>query len=257
MEPIVSGTTTERVIRAGLVVILVGAFAVWYLRDGMTVYPQDNVRDLVRSLGLELDPLPAINPMITADAATHVADKLRPQDDLQAVSPWLGQPTFEHEDNAYYVGPGGHLRLRIVRERIAETAWTPGTYSETDLRWQIRIGYALSIVGLILLARFVHILTTRVVLTEAGLKLRGKPLIPWEAMTGLRTDAYAGRGYVELDFRTERRSGAVRLDSYVIKELPAILQRICERRGFNDPTVPLGHGRAGSPSSADPGAAED
>lgn len=238
MEPITSGTTMERIVRAGFMLVLVSGFAAWYLWDGLVKYPEDNVRDLVQSLGLDLDPLPAVNHEVSAHAATRVAESLGPQENLEAVTARLGEPSFRHDDDVYYVGPGGHLYLRTARGRIDSAQWRPGTHSETDLRWQTVIGCALSVVALVLAAQFIRVVLTRVTLTDAGLKMPGRPLIPWGAMTGLRADDYAARGHVELDFTLGGRSRAVQLDAYMIKEFPAILRRICESRGFPNPAAP-------------------
>ena len=74
-------------------------------------------------------------------------------------------------------------------------------------------------------------------MTGAGLKTRGRPLIPFEAMTVLRTGEHRDPQAVAVEYSIAGRKGVVRLDSYVVKELPAIVSGICEQAGFPHPTA--------------------
>ena len=58
MQAIHSGTTTERLVRAVLLVIMLTGFAAWYLWDGHVGYPRANARALIELLGRQDQPPP-------------------------------------------------------------------------------------------------------------------------------------------------------------------------------------------------------
>jgi len=97
-----------------------------------------------------------------------------------------------------------------------------------DQRWQRRIGYLLALFGVVVTVHLGRVLATRATLSDAGLRVRGTPLIPWEAITDVRADASARSGRVELAYSSGGRTKVLRLDEYVHKALPAIVAAIRE-----------------------------
>ncbi len=235
MQPISSGTTTERIARATLLVVLINGFAILFLWDGYVGYARDNARQLAQSLGLALDAPPAINPKLTAGEAQRLMQQVRKGADSGAVTAVLGEAAFTHAADAYYLGPGGHLRVIWDAGRVADVAWKEGIRSETDQALQRWIGLALGALGVILIVSFIRVVTTRVSLTEAGLKVRGKPGIPFATMTGLRPHRSGDTRRLELHYSLDGHEGSVKLDNYVVKKLPAIVEAICEQTGLPDP----------------------
>ncbi len=235
MEPIVSGTTTERIARTTLVTVLVSGFAIWFLWDGYVRYPRDNARQLLESLGLDRNQTLTINPKLTTAEARRLMGAVRnraPYDEAEAV---LGDPAIEHGDQAYYLGPGGHLRLRVASGRVAAIAWIDGVHSEMSQALQRWLGYVLGLFGLILLVRFVRVVTTRVSLTDAGLKVRGHPTVPFSAIKSLRRERSGKIGLIDLGYEVNGQKRVARLDNYVINKYDAVLTAICEQTGLADP----------------------
>lgn len=235
MEPIRSRTTTERIVRATLLMVLINGFAVAFLWDGYVGYARRNAAELVGSLGLADEASREINPALTSAEAGRLMQDVESGADAAGVAAVLGPPAIEHGDDTYYLGPGGHLRIRWDQGRVARVLWTDGVHTERDLAIQRWFGYVLAVLGVIYIIHFIRVVTTRVSLTDAGLRLGGALRIPFDAMTALRPDRSGRSGRAELEYTLDGQKGAVRLDSYVVKELPAIVTAICEQKGFTNP----------------------
>ena len=232
MQPIHSGTTGGRIARAALLVILINGFSVAYLWDGYAGYARDNVKVVVESLGLPTDPLPTIDPGLTKAEGSHLARETADAGTIAAVTAQLGEPALRHGEDMYYFGPAGHLRVKTAGARVVGADWKDGSHSAADLKWQRWIGYVLALVGLVTIVHFIRVVTTRGSLTEDGLRIGRRPAIPFDAITGLSVSSGAKDDVISVEYTLEGQSGAVRLDSYVIKQTPAIAAAIRERKGF-------------------------
>ena len=235
MQPIRSGTTTERIVRTTLLVVLTNGFAIAFLWDGYVGYARENAEQLVGSLGLKPDPFPAITPELTSVEARRFVQEVSPGTNAAAVKALLGEPTLDHGDDIYYLGPGGNLRIRLDRGRVTGVKWVDGIHPESELAHQRWIGYGLGALGVLFILHFIRVVTTCVTLTNEGLKIRGRPLIPFAAMDALQADRSGRSGRVELEYSLAGRRGLLRLDQYVVKHLPAIVAAICERKDFTNP----------------------
>ena len=235
MQSIVSGTSTERVVRTLLLMLLIDGFTVAYLWDGYVGYTRQNANEFVRLLGLPSNATPSINSTLKASEAQRIAQVIKAGDDLSAVTAVLGKPSLEQGGDAYFLGPGGWLKVQLTGNRIANVTWTNGPKTESDQQWQRWIGYSLAVVGLIFAVRLALILTTRLTLSDDGLWMRGQRLIPFDAITALRADPAGRSGCVELEYSRLGRLNRLRLDAYAYKELPRMVAAICERKGFVNP----------------------
>jgi len=235
LQSIVSGTSTERIVRTLLLMLLVDGFTIAYLWDGYVGYARQNAQELVRLLGLPPNAAPSINAAMTAAVAQRIVREVKPGGELTAITSIIGQPVLEHSGDAYYLGPGGWLKVQSSGSRIENITWTDGPKTEADQQWQRWIGYALAFGGLIVAVRLALVLATRLVLSNAGLQVNRRPLIPFDSITALRADPTGGSGCVELEYSLDGRSHRVRLDRYVFQRLPEFVATICERKGFTDP----------------------
>jgi len=235
MEPIISGTTTERIVRATLVTAMLCGAAIWFLWDGYVSYARENVQQLLQTLGLDADQELSVDPGLT-DARARELEASIPvgssHDDLKAA---LGPPSLTHKDQVYYLGPGGHLRITIERGSVAAVEWAKGIHWESSQAHQRWLGYVLAIFGLVFLVRLFRVVTTRVSLTEGGFLIRGHPEIPFAAMKSLRPESSGKVGLVDLEYDIDGRKGVIRLDDYVIREYDHMLNAICEKTGLPDP----------------------
>ena len=235
MQPIVSGTTTERIVRTTLLTVLVSAFAIAFLWDGYVGYARENAGQLIQSLGLDPDTSPPINQGLTAAKARRIIDEIEGAGTATAAKTALGEPTIERGNDTFYLAPGGHLHIRLEQSRVTDIEWVDGAHTETDQAMQRLLGQLMGLVGLALFCQFVRVLATRVSLTDAGLKVRGRSLIPFAAMTTLRAGSSGKTGLVHLEYTRNGRKGLLRLDNYVIRQSDAIIAAICEQTGFPDP----------------------
>ncbi len=250
--PIRSGTTTERLLRAALLAVVVNGFAVAFLWDGYFGYAQHNVESLVKSLGFSARQAgfasnlrQAIDPKLTRELGRSLVGRI-PDDApsklvlpaISRIAETLGEPALLNGDDAYYLGPAGHIKTHRSRGRIVSVEWVDGpAHTATDLDYQCWIGYVLGVLGLVSLGQFVRVSTTRAVLSNEGLRIRGKQLITLEAISGIR-DKREGGGTVEIEFRDGEAAGVVELDGYVYRDRDAIIEAICAAKGFANPLQP-------------------
>ncbi len=232
MEMIISGTTTERIVRATLLAVLVVVSAVAFLWDGYVGYARDNGEELARLLGVDPAIVPPGNHELTQALGREIAEETRPGTPLTAAIAELGDPTLVHGEDAYYLGPCGWLHLARDGERVVSAAWIDGKRSESDQQWQRWIGYALAVLGIIATANLLRVLATRAMLSDDGLLLRGRRLIRWDDITDLRTDLSDKDGRTELTFSVGGEPRVLRLNDYVYKTLPSLVDAIRERKQF-------------------------
>lgn len=231
-KPVRSGTTMERWLRAALLAVVINGFAAAFLWDGYFGYARENVESLVKSLGLSVEPLPAFNPNLTAELARESLDR-------QATLPAIGEPALTVGEDAYFFGPAGYIKAHRERGKSASLEWVDGpAHSATDLMYQRWIGYALGVLGLVALGHLGRVATTRAVLSDQGLAIRGKRLITIEAMHGIRDKRTTG-GTLEIEYRDGEAARSVELDSYVYRDRDAIVEAICEAKGFDNPLQPV------------------
>lgn len=235
MTPIISGTTVERIIRTLLFSVLVDVFAVLYLRDGYVGYQRQNAQEFAKLLGLPTDAAPPIRGELSTAEGRRLAAELKSGEELSKVAGRFDSPSLRQPDAAYYLGPGGWLKLSLRGDRVQEATWTNAGHTESDQQLQRWIGFALLVVGVGATFQLARVLSTRATLSDTGLRISGRPPIPFEAMTELRKPRSGRVGVVELAYTQDGLGGVVQLDDYVIKKLPAIVAAICERKGFSNP----------------------
>ena len=113
------------------------------------------------------------------------------------------------------------------------------------------IGIITGIVALVASIHLVRVVTTRISLAEEGLKIRGKPLIPWDAMTGIDAKRYEKTGWLRLEYELGGRTGRLRLDNYWHKAFRSIVGAICERKAFDYELPPPRRGGTDGEGGAD------
>ena len=246
MTDIRSRVTLEQIVRKGILVLMVTGFCVSFAYDGWNRYPRKNAAQIVKTLVPRPESVPAINPAVTRKAATSLEKRAKPFP-LGVVVQQFGKPGWRSKDEAtaYYFGPAGVLTLSTVADTVIDAKYRDAGYkSEFDLLVQKGLAVVLAVLGIPLLVHYVRVLTFTTNLTDAGLKLRGKPLVPFEAMTSIDAERFKEKGWVDIRYTRDGVEGILRLDEYWIRRLPDIMAAICERRGFANPLnkpAPPGH----------------
>ena len=231
MDPITSRSSNERIVRVAIFMILVDVFTILYLWDGYIGYPQQNRAELARILGVNIDDIGPTRPDLTVERAHGILEESTTQG--FAV---VGEPSIVHENNEYYLGPGGWLRRHVGNG--AEAEWVNGPRTESDQRWQRYIGWTLAVVGVFATLFFARVLGTRATLSEQGLQVTGKPLIHWEEIRDLRPDPRK-RGVIEIDYESNGSRRTLRMDDYLYQDLARMTAGIAARKRLNDPLTPL------------------
>lgn len=75
----------------------------------------------------------------------------------------------------------------------------------------------------------------RVVLDDEGLHVNNRPVIPFDAMTGLKIDRWGPKGWVDLEYDDGGKTARLRLDSFKIDPCMPIITAICDKKAFPNP----------------------
>lgn len=228
MNVIQSGPTTERVIRTGLLALLLTGYAIYSLYDGYLAYPKENVRTVFqKKLGTEPPvPLPPIQDALDRALVESAGTG-------SALTERLGADGVQHERATYYFGPGGFA----VIAPTGEVTWEDGPeHSGTDILLQKAVGYILLPLGLVLLLFWVIVIRTRAKLDDAGLSMTGYGHIPFDAMRGLQRGDNIEE--VILEYERDGKPSQARLHRYKLKKQPEIVAAICAKKGFTNPDAP-------------------
>jgi len=123
-------------------------------------------------------------------------------------------------------------------ERLAEDPnyqAEPLPYSPEKITEQLYWSGGFGILGVITLVILIRARGKRLVLDDTGLQIDGRPVIPFDAMTGLKTDRWDAKGWVDLEYDSNGRSASTRLDSFKIDPCKPIIAAICDKKGFTNP----------------------
>ncbi len=241
MEPIRSGTTTERVVRSGILTAVLLIYSAWSFVDAYHRYPRGNLRGLVQNLLPSPDPdTIEINPNVTR-ATLQAIEVGQPLSEVRAS---LGEPNEVQGKTSYYFGPGGMGKVISDGAKVVRVSWRPGDHDDADLFMQKLIGCLVGFLGLAMVLQLIRVVTTRIELSEAGLKVNsqgglrfgGSPLIPFAALTALGSQDFKKKGWVEIEYTlSDGTDGVVSLNDYVHKAFREVVTEICDRRNFDNP----------------------
>ena len=253
MPDIHSRVTLEQIVRRGILVAMVLIFCAYFAYDGYLGYPRRNL-DHIRKARPDLVPVedPSINWAVTTEATRQIEDEGLKR--LSDVIERIGQPDHRSEDGseAYYFGPAVVLKLSVfggneiimgMERKAAELK------SEFDLRVQKTLALILAVVAIPLLVQYVRVLTFTTRLTDKGIKVGGKPLVPFDAMASVDSSRFKDKGWVDVAYSLDGSPGRLRLDEYWIKEFPAVMGELCRRTGFENP---LEREEGNQPAPAEP-----
>jgi len=232
MEAIRSGTTPERRTRCLLATVACLAFAAWFAYDGWVGWPKDNIPRILENLpGVSEDEL-RLDPAIDKEARARLTAGMSRAE----IEETLGEPMVAEDDKLRYAGPTGVLIVPLSEGRYdGQAQWAEAAHSDFGIFGQKAIAVVLALGGVASLVMLVRVQQTQVVLDDRGLSYNRQPVITWDAMTGLDTSEYDRKGWVVLKYRTDGGEQSLKLDSYRIAEFDAIVDAICQRKGFENP----------------------
>ena len=178
MEPIRSGTTTERIVRTSILTAVLVLYALWCFKDAYYTYPQKNMERLVENLQTRPDPAnyPPTDPRVTLAQIQRIRDSIErgkiPQE--AELADLLGPPVVREGDTDFYFGPAGAARVVMKDGVVKKIAWLKGEKSDGDLFMQKVMGVAVGALALLMLIQWVRVVTTRAELTEDGLRVNSQ-----------------------------------------------------------------------------------
>lgn len=242
MQPIVSGTTTERIVRTSIMTIVVVVMCVLFFKDGYISYPQKNLEKAVEALDPmpEPDAWPEIDKNIGQETFNAFQEETRDERLTRAdIIKRFGEPGWERPagDQMCYFGPGGVIQIALEGDLVDQnqSRFVSGYKSESELFLQKVIAFVLLGLSLVMLFQFGRVITTRVVLSEDGLKVRGRPVIPFKSILRIDNSRYRKKGYMDIYYTRDGKEPSVRLDDYVIREFRPIIEQICAKCGIENP----------------------
>ena len=237
MADIRSRATLEQIIRKGILTLMVVGFAASFAYDGCVRYPRKNVQKAKEAL---IHPVPneavPINNAVNPENTGFVTEKMR----MGEVKERLGEPgwktTSGSEVSYFYFGPAYSLKLTTIADVILSVDRVESKFkSSFDLQVQKILFVVLTIIALPLLYHYARVLTYTAHLTDQGLKLSGKPFVPFNAMVSWDTTDYKKKGWINIGYELKNEEGTFRLDDYWIKSFRPIVNEICARKGFDNP----------------------
>lgn len=251
MPEIRSRVTLEQIIRRGILVAMVLIFCAYFAYDGYRGYPRRNLNH-IRKARPDLVPVedPSINWAVTVESTRQIEDEGVKR--LGTVIERIGQPGHRSEDGSevYYFGPAVVLKLSMFDDVIMGMERKPAELkSEFELRVQKALALILGVIAVPLLIQYLRVLTFTTRLTEKGVKLSGRPFVPFDAMGSMDSSRFKDKGWVDVAYSLDGSPGRLRLDEYWIKEFPAVMGEICRRKGFGNP---LDRGQEGQGAPAEP-----
>lgn len=243
MQPIVSGTTTERIVRTSIMTVVIVVMCVLFLKDGYVSWPQKNLEKAIESL----DPVPTreawptIDETITRSALEAFQAGWENQRVTRAdVIGRFGEPGWEspRRDDLRYFGPGGVFRFTLVGDLAVQATFDSGQKAESELKLQKVIGFGLLGMSLVMFFQVVRVVTTKVTLGDEGLAVRSRASIAFDQMVRFESGRYRKKGYMDLIYNRDGKERSVRLDDYVHGEFRPIVEAIVAHCGFENPLPP-------------------
>jgi hypothetical protein len=244
-----SRTTVEHVIRKGILTLMVTAFAVAFAYDGLYRYPHKNLEEALRKFDLKPESDPPINRAVTSKSVGWIKKGTF----LKDVTDRFGEPGWKTPGSStvYYFGPAYALALTTSANLILNVEGHEAKVkSAYDLAVQKILAVLLTILAVPLIIHYVRVLTYKAHLSENGLKLTGKPFVPFDAMKSMDSSAYKRKGWLDIAFTLEGVDRTLRLDDYKIRQFRPIVAAICERTGFESPLDQKDNDEASQPEAA-------
>jgi len=239
MAELETRVTLEQIIRKGILVAMVVVFGGYFAYDGFIGYPRKNI-ERVKKTHPDLVPVdqPAINYAVTVAAAQAIETDSTIKRVADVVAR-LGEPDYRSDDGSTvsYFGPAVVIKLTtiggdlITSRKVVQAKFK----NETDFLVQKLFALVLAIIAIPLLIHYVKVLTFTARLSDEGLKLTGKPLVPFDAITDVDTSRFKNKAYIELTYELDGEEGDLRVDDYWFKDYKAFITEICRRKSVVNP----------------------
>jgi hypothetical protein len=239
MPELETKVTLEQVIRKGILWAMVVGFCVFFAYDGFIRYPRKNLENLKKA-NPDWVPVddPAVNSAVTVAAAREIEadENVRRMADVVAR---LGEPDYRSDDSStvLYFGPAVVLKLTTIGGDLitSRNIKLAEFKTETDFFVQKMFALGLAILAIPLTVHYLKVLTFTARIDDKGLKLKGKPFVPFDAITDVDTSRFKDKAYIEVDYQLDDREGTLRVDDYWFKEYKAFITEICSRKGVENP----------------------
>jgi hypothetical protein len=242
MQPIKTANTLERIIRNGIMTVMVLGFGVYFLYDAYIGYPAQNLRALRQELPPEQQEAAVISPAVRAGDVGRFSAGSRLEVAEEQLGPpaWKGPSEVRGGHKAVWFGPGGCLIIPYAAAGVItdEPTWRDGPKTETDLFVQHVLGVILTPLGVLLVLRLLAMPFVGVTLSDAGLKPTGRSLIPYEAMVDWDTREFKEKRRITLHYTQAGKPRLFVLDEYRLAAFKLIVEEIARRKGFPNPLLP-------------------
>jgi hypothetical protein len=237
-----SGTTSWWRNRHLVYVGVLLAFTAWFGYDGFYAWPAENAKLAAEAMGVapetvHINPkvMSSVQPRLLADVEElNKLGSLTLEQVVARLKVTLGEPTLVRTNEYWWVGPAMYIKASVQNNRPKMEEVLSDKRSEGSIRGQRWLSMALLVGAVLVTLKLVRVMTTRVILDDAGLRYNRRS-VSWEAMTGLRSDDYERKFWVDLEYTAGDVTRSMRLDSLHIEKFNEIVRAICERKGFTSP----------------------
>jgi hypothetical protein len=232
------------------------AFATYFAYDGLYAWPNKNLDWAAQAMG-ERPPGFHANPRVQTTVLPELRENLKKRGAISFVQlvdmlkAEFGEPSLVRGgargaeaggsnapagEEYWWVGPAMYAKASIRDGKPDLAIEQSREHSENSIRGQKWFALLLAGLGGLVGLNLVRVLKTRVTLNDEGLHYNRRH-ISWDAMTGLRTQDYDRKYWVDLEYTAGDVTRSIRLDSFHINKFNEILTAICERKGFACPDL--------------------
>lgn len=217
----------------------------WFVADGAWWYLDKNRSEARKALAplLGADKVPAelgaspteldFNAMVQADAKTPAE-----------VHRFLGPPkhtTASDADQTEYFYSDYGMAIVTYREGRAlpqQWRWNKWSHTRDEIRAQFYFAAIPALFALYFLYRALRAARVRLTLDDQGVHYCNRPVIPLDAIAGLRD--YSPKGWVDLYYRDGDGESKLRIDNQKLARFDEIIDALCQIKGLPDPRQPAG-----------------
>jgi len=235
MLPITSRTSSERLVRNAALATLISVFCGLFLWDGYVGYARANADELTKLLGLFPNSRLVILRNLTASHGKALATAWRLETNANEVTKQLGEPGLVHGNDHYYLGPGGHLRVRTANGTVSEAEWLSGRNGDEELAWQRGIGFALLLPAVLTIIHVLRVAAFRVTITDTSLTVLGKRPVPLSSITEIVPGGSIGDRCVTIHYKCNDNHRTLTLDDYRVSRWDAVIAALYARTGIDNP----------------------
>lgn len=243
-----SGVAKRALMRQGLIVAMLLAFACWFGWDGWVGYPQLNMEEAKKNFPVVPQAAVPQNSEVTDKSAKDFQTKIKEDTSRQLTMTDLervwGKPAYlgaaeasasasSSGRAAFFVGNYGWAKVALARDTVSDIEWHDASKDFSSILVQKLLAAALVVGSMIPLGMLLGQMASKYVLDDEGLTVPKAGQIRYDQMTGIDLADLQKRGVVRLkyqDAKGQPQTAALYEDT--IEKFDDIVLTLCEKKGW-------------------------